>query len=122
MARKITTPHRGDIWLVNFDPALGSEIRKTRPALVIQNDTGNAVSPLTIVAAITSTIKKPYPFQVALSAGNGGLQVDSVVTLNQIRTVDRQRLVTRLGTLSHRTMQLVDRAIAVSLGIDPQSL
>jgi mRNA interferase MazF len=64
MARRITHPLRGEIWLVNFEPTIGAEIRKTRPALVIQNDIGNRASPITIVAAITSTLKRAYPFQV----------------------------------------------------------
>jgi mRNA interferase MazF len=82
MARRVTHPIRGESWLVNFDPTIGSEIKKTRPALIIQNDVGNRVSPITIVAAITSTLKQTYPFQVRLSAGQGRLDVDSVVTLN----------------------------------------
>lgn len=118
MARKIAFPRRGEIWLVNFDPTIGAEIRKTRPALIIQNDVGNRASPITIVAAITSTLKRPYPFQVLLSAREAGLDVDSVVTLNHIRSIDRERLVRRLGMLSSTTMRAVDQAILVSLGID----
>lgn len=72
MARKVTHPRRGEVWLVNFDPTLGAEIQKTRPALVIQNDVGNRLSPITIVAAITSTLKRTYPFQVYLPSGEGG--------------------------------------------------
>jgi mRNA interferase MazF len=117
MARRIDYPRRGEIWLVNFDPAMGSEIRKTRPALVIQNDIGNNLSDITIVAAITSTLKRGYPFQVYLPAGEGGLSVESVVALNQIRSIDRARLVHRLGEVSIATMKAVDRAIVVSLGL-----
>jgi len=115
-------PRRGEVWLVNFDPTLGAEIQKTRPALVIQNDIGNKASPVTIVAAITSTLKKPYPFQVLLRAGEGGIDNDSVVTLNHLRSIDRQRLVRRLGRVSAVTLQQVDRAIVVSLGIDIDGL
>src|ERR1700693_2549503 len=104
MARKLTHPRRGEVWLVNFDPTIGAEIRKTRPALVIQNDVGNQVSPITIVAAITSTLKRPYPLQVLLAANTAGLDTDSVVTLNQIRSIDRQRLVRRLGTVPPVTL------------------
>ena len=117
MARKITHPRRGEVWLVNFDPSIGAEIRKTRPALIIQNDIGNENSPVTIVAAITSTLKKPYPFQVFLNAGEAGLDVDCVATLNQIRSVDRARLLRRLGSVQGNTMRKVDQAIMVSLGI-----
>jgi mRNA interferase MazF len=102
---------------VNFDPTIGAEIQKTRPALIIQNDVGNRVSPITIVAAITSTLKQAYPFQVFLKRGEAGLDVDSVVTLNHIRSIDRQRLVRRLGAVGPTTMQHVERAILVSFGI-----
>ena len=118
MARRITHPLRGEVWLVNFDPTIGAEIQKTRPALVIQNDVGNRVSPITIVAAITSTHKRAYPFQVRLPAGAAGLDVDSVVTLNHIRSIDRRRLVRRLGQVSAAAMRAVDRAIVVSLGVE----
>jgi mRNA interferase MazF len=119
MARKIIHPRRGEVWLVSFDPTLGAEIRKTRPALVIQNDIGNRLSPITIVAAITTTVKRAYPFQVHLAAGEAGLDSDSVVTLNHIRSIDRQRLVHRMGHATSATMKAVDRAILVSLGIEP---
>jgi mRNA interferase MazF len=118
MAGRIIHPRRGDVWLVNFDPTLGTEIQKTRPAVVIQNDLGNQLSSLTIVAAITSTLKRAYPFQVAILAGEGGVQRDSVVTLNHIRSVDHQRLIHRLGRLSPVLMRAVDQAILVSLGVD----
>lgn len=118
MARKVVHPRRGEVWLVDFDPTLGAEIQKTRPAVVIQNDVGNRVSPITIVAAITSTVKRVYPFQVFLPTGEGGLDNDSVVTLNHIRSIDRQRLVRRIGSVSDDTLKSIDRAIIVSFGID----
>jgi mRNA interferase MazF len=93
------------MWLVNFDPTVGSEIQKTRPALIIQNDVGNRASPLTIVAAITSTLKRPYPFQVILPTGEAGVEHDSVVTLNHIRSIDRQRLIRRLGVVAPAVMR-----------------
>jgi mRNA interferase MazF len=95
--------------------------RSKRPVLpwVIQNDVGNRASPITIVAAITSTLKRAYPFQVYLRSGEAGLDADSVVTLNHIRSIDRQRLARRLGMVSDETMKAVDQAILVSLGIDP---
>jgi mRNA interferase MazF len=79
---------------------------------------GNRVSPITIVGAITSTLKKPYPFQVFVPAGTGGLEIDSVVTLNHIRSIDRRRLVRRLGALSDDLMRQVDEALIISLDID----
>jgi len=87
---KIISPVRGEVYLVNFDPTLGSEIKKTRPALIIQNDIANEHSPITIVAAITSKFDNTlYPTEVEISAGEGDLKQNSVVLLNQIRSIDR---------------------------------
>jgi mRNA interferase MazF len=111
-------PKRGEIYLVNFDPTIGSEIQKTRPALVLQNDIANRHSPITIVAAITSTFEEPlYPTEVLVSAPEGGLRTDSVVLLNQIRSLDKRRLARRLGTIRPNTLERVDRALQVSLGL-----
>ena len=111
-------PRRGEVYLVALDPVVGSEIGKTRPALVVQNDVGNRFSRVTIVAAITSKFgPKLYPTEVPVPAGEGGLTEDSVVLLNQVRTVDRGRLVRRLGRVRPRTLRGVDRALAVSLGL-----
>ena len=112
-------PRTGDIYLVNFDPTIGAEIRKTRPALVLQNDIANKSSSVTIVAAISSKFDDPlYPTEVLISAkARTGLAVDSVVLLNQIRTVDKRRLVKRLGTLSAAKMEDVDRALRISVGL-----
>ena len=114
-------PRRGDIYLVNFDPTLGAEIRKTRPALILQNDIGNKFSPVTIVAAISSKFDEPlYPTEVLISAkALTGLTVDSVVLLNQIRTVDKKRLVKQLGTLSAAEMEEVNQALRISLALVP---
>jgi mRNA interferase MazF len=115
---KIGFPRRGDVFLVTFDPTIGAEIRKTRPAVVIQNDVGNRAGSTTIVAAITSQVKSPlYPFEVLVPSGEGGLGKSSVVLLNQIRTIDRARLVRRLGALRRETMARVDEALIVSLGL-----
>lgn len=111
-------PRRGEVYLVSFDPTRGAEIRKTRPALVVQNDIANRHSPITIVAAITSQFEEPlYPTEVIVQVREGGLQVDSVVLLNQIRSIDKQRLLRRLGKLSPETMRRVDRALILSLGL-----
>ena len=110
---------RGEIYLCSFDPTVGHEIKKTRPALVIQNDVGNRYSPLTIVAAITSTVSPvPYPIEVIIdpSAANG-LDVRSSIRLDQIRTVDRRRLVRRLGVVDSSTMGMADEALKISLGL-----
>src|ERR1035438_1353351 len=113
--QKVEGLKRGEIYLCSFDPTVGHEIKKTRPALVIQNDVGNRYSPLTIVAAITSTVSPvPYPIEVIMdpSAANG-LDVRSSIRLDQIRTVDRRRLVRRLGVVDSSTMGMVDEALKI---------
>ena len=116
--QKVTFPQRGDIYLVSFDPTVGSEIQKTRPALVIQNDIGNQYSPITIVAAVTSKFDlPPYPTEVVMEPKDSGLSQTSAVVLNQIRSVDRQRLIQRVGKASPKVMSRVDRAIQISLGL-----
>lgn len=114
-----TSPRRGDIYLVDFDPARGHEIRKTRPALVIQNDVGNMYSPVTIVAAITSKLSAtPYPINVVLAPSKGnGLAVTSAIRLNQIRSVDCRGLLQRLGAADPISMRRVDDALQISLGL-----
>jgi mRNA interferase MazF len=114
----IIYPQRGDLYLVNFDPTVGSEIQKTRPALIIQNDLANRYSPIIIVAGITSKFQEPlYPTEVLIKASIGGLKHDSVVLLNQIRSIDKQRLMKKIGSLSTEEMYQVDRAIQISLGL-----
>jgi mRNA interferase MazF len=107
---------RGDIWLVNFNPAQGSEQKGIRPALVIQNDVGNEVSPVTIVAAISS-VTKTYPINVEIKPSESGLEKDSVIKLNQIRTIDKRRLIKRLGRLDSSKMKAVNSALMLSLGL-----
>ncbi|MEK7541958.1 MAG: type II toxin-antitoxin system PemK/MazF family toxin, partial [Patescibacteria group bacterium] len=111
-------PQRQEVWVAHFDPAVGSEVRKTRPALVLQNDIANRYSPVTIVAAITSQAGDPlYPDEAFLRAGEGGLLMPSVVQLGQIRTVDKRRLTKRLGVISDEAMRRVERALEISLGL-----
>ena len=110
------TPRRGDVWLVNFNPGRGSEQRGIRPALVIQNDTGNIYASTTIVAAITSTIKE-FPVTVVLPAGEGGLKQRSMVNLAQLLTIDKGRLQKRLGQLGDAVMEKVNEAVRVSLDV-----
>jgi mRNA interferase MazF len=116
---KASHPRRGEIYLTALDPTLGGEIQKTRPALVIQNDVSNRLSGLTIVASITSTVRFPLnPVHVLLAASQTtGLAVVSVALLNQIRAVDRTRLVKRLGIVDDETLERVDEAIKISLGL-----
>jgi len=109
-------PRRGEIWLVNFNPARGSEQKGIRPALVIQNDIGNEVSPITIVAAISTSVKI-YPINVKIKSSESGLDKDSVVKLNQIRTIDKGRLIRKLGKLNPSKMDAVKSALLLSLGL-----
>jgi mRNA interferase MazF len=116
--KQIGTLKRGEVYLVCCDPTVGAEIKKTRPALVIQNDIGNRHSPITIVAAISSKFDDTlYPTEVLLTPLEGGLREPSVVLLNQIRSVDKRRLATRLGRISPERLALVDRALLISLGL-----
>jgi mRNA interferase MazF len=117
--QEIANVKRGEIYLVSFDPTVGHEIQKTRPALIIQNDIGNRYSPLTIVAAITSKISPhPYPVEAVIEPSrSNGLDVRSAIRLDQIRTVDRRRLIKRLGVIDTSTMVKVNQAIQISLGL-----
>lgn len=115
---KIDYPKRGEIYFISFDPSIGAEIKKTRPALIIQNDIANRYSPLTIVAAITSkTGKELYPMEALINKNEGGLSIDSVIMLNQIRSIDKKRLGKRIGKLKTVTMRVVDQALQISLGL-----
>ena len=109
-------PRRGEIWLVNFNPGRGSEQKGIRPALIIQNDTGNHYASTIIVAAITTTIKI-YPVTVFLPKKNVGLSKDSMVNLTQVLTVDKTRLRKKLGELSAKLMTRVDVALKISLDL-----
>jgi len=116
------TFRRGDVWVVDFEPVRGSEEGKVRPALVIQNDVGNEYSPVIIVAAITSGEKAIYDTEVEIKAPDGGLRNDSLILLNQIRTVDKSRAVRKCGRASAEVMEKVNEAINISLGLVPLKL
>jgi len=109
---------RGDIILANLEPILGSEQGGIRPVLIIQNDISNRYSPVIIIAAITSKITKEYPTNVFLSKKDSKLDKDSVVLLNQLRTIDKIRIIKKIGFLDYALMDQVDRAIKVSLGLN----
>ena len=115
----MTVLRRGDTYLVEFDPTRSHEIQKTRPAVIIQNDIGNRHSPVTIVAAITSILSPtPYPVEVIIAPTHGnGLSTTSAIQLSQIRSVDKRRLVKRLGVVDPATMRKVDEALTISLGL-----
>ena len=120
-APQASYPKRGEIYLTTLDPTVGREIRKTRPALIIQNDVSNRLTDMTIVAPITSIVRFPLnPVHVLVSAdGRTGLAAVSVVLLSQVRAIDRIRLVKRLGVVDGETLERVDQAINISLGLIP---
>ncbi len=110
---------RGDIYYADLSPVVGSEQGGMRPVLIVQNDVGNRYSPTVIAAAITSQINKArLPTHIELGAQSYGLSKDSVILLEQIRTIDKQRLKERMGTLDDSLMNRVDSAIAVSFGLN----
>ena len=109
---------RGDIYYADLSPVVGSEQGGVRPVLIVQNDTGNKHSPTVIAAAITSQINKArLPTHIELGAQSYGLTKDSVVLLEQIRTIDKRRLKERMGQIDETLMNRVDNAIAVSFGL-----
>lgn len=113
-----TIVKRGDIFYADLSPVVGSEQGGTRPVLIVQNDTGNRHSPTVIAAAITSqTNKAKLPTHIELSGRAVGLTKDSVVLLEQIRTIDKRRLREHMGRLDESMMNRVDNAIAVSFGL-----
>ena len=108
---------RGELFYANLSPVVGSEQGGLRPVLIVQNDIGNKYSPTVIVAAITSKINKAkIPTHIELSATTYGLEKDSVVLLEQIRTLDKSRLEKKIGVLDYKTMQNLNQALLISLG------
>ena len=112
------TVKRGDIYYADLSPVVGSEQGGTRPVLIVQNDTGNTHSPTVIAAAITSqTGKARLPTHINIAGGSVGLSKDSVILLEQIRTIDKRRLREHMGKLDDAHMHMVNEAIAVSFGL-----
>lgn len=109
---------RGEIYYAELNPVVGSEQGGTRPVLVVQNDIGNQFSPTTIIAAITSQIAKAkLPTHVEVRAMRSGLERDSVILTEQIRTIDKSRLKEKVAVLDEEVMLRVDQAIEISLGL-----
>lgn len=110
--------YRGEIYLADLSPVVGSEQGGFRPVLVIQNDIGNKFGPTVIVAAITSQISKAkQPTHIEISERKFNIERASVIMTEQIRTLDKQRLTTKVATLDRETMEEVDLALKVSLGL-----
>lgn len=110
---------RGYLYWINMDPTIGAEIKKTRPALVVSNDINNQHSPLVTILPISSNTKDPYPFEVLVEQGIGGLQKAGLIKANQIRTVDKKRISdSAIGSvLDAQIMQKVDQAVKVHLSL-----
>ena len=100
---------------MDFSPGRGSEQQGVRPGLVVQNDKGNANSPTTIIVAMTTQARRPYPFQVAVTAAESGLDGDGLVLCEQVVTIDQSRLREKIGELTPDKMQEVDKALRRSL-------
>ena len=102
---------RGDIFMVNFDPTIGSEVKKNRPAVVVSNDINNAHSPIVSISPISSNVSRIFSFEVEVPAGKGGLDHRSKVMVNQTRAVDKLRLLKRLGRLPADILSQIDQAL-----------
>jgi len=111
-------PKRGEVYIVSLDPTAGSEIGKQRPALVISNNINNRNADTVTVVPITSNTAKVYPFEVFLPKGAAGLQEDSKVKCEQIRTIDKSRLKRKIGEIGEDILKKVEKAILIHLGID----
>lgn len=109
---------RGEIYYADLSPVIGSEQGGVRPVLIVQNDIGNKYSPTVIAAAITSQINKAkLPTHIEISAIEYGLQKDSVILLEQIRTIDKKRLREKIGHLDDDLMDRVNEALSISFGL-----
>jgi len=112
---------RGDIFYADLSPVIGSEQGGIRPVLIVQNDIGNKYSPTVIAAAITSQINKAkLPTHIEISAQEYGLAKDSVILLEQIRTIDKKRLKEKIGHLDDGLMEKVNEALSISFGLGDQ--
>ncbi|MEG0542203.1 MAG: type II toxin-antitoxin system PemK/MazF family toxin [Angelakisella sp.] len=112
------TVKRGDIYYADLSPVIGSEQGGMRPVLIVQNDVGNKFSPTVIAAAITSQRDKAQlPTHIQLSSQSCGLSKDSVVLLEQVRTIDKKRLKEKMGRIEDSAMGEIDRALTISFGL-----
>ena len=110
---------RGTICLVNLDPTIGSEIAKKRPAIVISNDTNNEVaSTVTVIPLTSQKREKIYPFEVLIPKGVGNIERNSIAKANQIRTIDKRRVIKVIGVLPEKYIKLLEKAILIHLGLD----
>ena len=110
-------PKRGEIYLVSLDPTVGSEISKTRPALIISNDINNQYGETVTVIPITTALEKIYPFEALLPLGEGGLTKKSKAKCNQVRTIDKIRLIKSIGQLDESRLNEIEKALLIHLGM-----
>jgi len=113
----MTYPKRGQIWFVDCDPAVGAEIKKKRPACIISNNINNEHMLTVTVLPISDIGKKAYPFEVLIQGGEAGLSKDSKIKCQQIKTIDKARLIKFLGDLPESKIRNVERALAIHLGV-----
>lgn len=109
---------RGEVFLVNFDPTIGAEAKKTRPAVVVSNDINNAHSPIVSIAPITSNVTKVYSFEVEIPQGVGGLKTRSKVMVNQTRAVDKIQLIKKLGHLPEQILSDINEALKLNYDLE----
>lgn len=118
MEMKELTVKRGDIYYADLSPVVGSEQGGIRPVLIVQNDVGNRFSPTVIAAAITSqSDKTKLPTHIKVNAVSSGLAKDSIVLLEQVRTIDKRRLKEKMGTLDSCSMDQINQALSISFGL-----
>lgn len=111
-------PRRGDVWTARLDPTVGSEIKKTRPVVIISNDINNQFSPLVSVLPVSDKGTKTYPFEVPVSEGGSGVSKPSKIRCQQIRTIDKERLVKKLGMVDKSLVPKIKEALKLHLGMD----
>lgn len=113
----MNNPKKGSILLVNLDPIIGSEIGKKRPAAVVSNNINNERAQTITIVPITSSVNKIYPFEVFLPSGSGNLQTNSKAKANQIRTIDKKRIVSEIGILNENLIKDIENALLIHLDI-----
>ena len=114
-------PKRAEIWLVSLEPVQGSEIGKTRPALLISNNRNNEFASTITLIPITTPTSRIYPFEVMVHATNSGLLHDSKIKCNQVRTVDKSRLIKKIGQIPQKYIKKVEEALLIHLDIESVS-
>jgi mRNA interferase MazF len=108
---------KGDLYWANLDPTIGSEISKRRPVLIVSNDINNQYAEIITILPVTTSTERVYPFEILNNAGDGNIQETSKIKANQIRTIDKQRLFQKIGTISVSKFKEAEKAILIHLDI-----